>query len=371
VPEAAAPPDEIIRPLYAAARRALPPGAAWFDAHTHIGHDDPDGFEADPEDILGGLDRAGHGRALLFAMHEPNGYREANDRVLSACERSGGRLVGLARVAPGHDDAVAEARRALDGGAAGIKLHPRSDGFGLPHPAVEQVVALVGERRGPVLFHAGRGIPHLGEAVVDLCRANPGARIILAHAGISELSWIASAAVSLDNLFFDTSWWQVADLLTLYATIPPGRILYGSDMPYGTGLFCGFGFLRCARAVGLEGDALAAIAGASLERVLGGEPPLDVGPAPGPARLGLRDLAYERATAYLSIACQLGFRDVDATEALSLARLALRGLSDDPLARQIDDLAAASLEDAAQGGFLYGALAGQLLAGTAALGPEL
>ena len=30
-----------------------------------------------------------------------------------------------------------------------------------------------------MLFHAGRGIPHLGEAVVDLARRYPGARLIL------------------------------------------------------------------------------------------------------------------------------------------------------------------------------------------------
>ena len=55
----------------------------------------------------------------------------------------------------------------------------------------EQVVALAHEARAPVLFHAGRGIPHLGEAVVDLARSYPGARLILAHAGISDLGWIA------------------------------------------------------------------------------------------------------------------------------------------------------------------------------------
>src|SRR5690606_12503549 len=100
------------------------------------------------------------------------------------------------------------------------------------------------------------------------------------------LSWIAPHAAALDNLFFDTSWWQVSDLLSLYASIPPGRILYASDLPYGTALSCGWAFLRCAAAVGLEGDALRAIAGASLERVVAGEPPIDLGPAPGPERLG-------------------------------------------------------------------------------------
>ena len=364
-----APHDEVVRPLFDAARAALPAGTAWFDAHTHIGHNDPDGFEADPEQILGALDHAGQQRAMLFPMHEPGGYAEANDWVISTCAASGGRLTALARVAPSHEDAVAEARRSLEAGAAGIKLHPRSDDFRLPHPAVDEVVGLVAERGGPVLFHAGRGIPHLGEAVIDLCRRHPRAKIILAHAGISELGWIAPAAAELPNLFFDTAWWQVADLLALYATIPPGQILYASDLPYGSGIFHAFAFLRCATAVGLGPDALTAIAGASLERILAGEEPIDLGPAPGTARLGPRDLGFERAVTYLGLASNLGYRGLDATEPLSLARLALQRLDDHPVAAAADALVANDQELVVQSGGvpdapLFGALCGQILCGT-------
>ena len=367
-----APHDEVVRPLLDAAAAILPGGLAWFDAHTHIGHNDPDGFEADPDEILAGLDRAGHAKALLFPMHEPGGYREANDWVVATCLASGGRLSALARVAPSHEDAVAEARRALEAGAVWIKLPPRSDDFRLPHPAVEEVVALVAERGGgPVLFHAGRGIPNLGEAVVDLCRRYPAAKIILAHAGISELGWIAPAAAELPNLFFDTAWWQVADLLALYATVPPSQILYASDLPYGSGLFHAFAFLRCAAAVGLRGDALPAIAGGSMERLLAGEGPLDLGPPPGAAALGGRDLGFERAVTYLGAACQMGWRGLDPTEPLSLARLALQRVDDHPVAAATDALLATDLErlvrgEAEEAGHivLYGALCGQILCGT-------
>lgn len=364
-----APHDEVVRPLFDAERALLPDGAEWFDAHTHIGHNDPDGYEADPEQILDALDHAGQQRALLFPMHEPGGYAAANDWVIDTCKASGGRLFALARVAPSHEDAVAEAERALDAGAVGIKMHPRSDDFRLPHPAVEEVVRLVGERGGPVLFHAGRGIPNLGEAVIHLCRENPGVRIILAHAGISELGWIAPAAAELPNLLFDTAWWQVADLLAMYATIPPGQILYASDLPYGSGIYHAFAFLRCATAVGLGPDALAAIAGGSMQRVLDGEAPLDLGPAPGTGRLRERDLGFERAVTYLGLAANLGYRGLDATEPLSLARLALQRLDDHPVAAAADALVANDLQRIAENGgappgVLYGALAGQILCGT-------
>jgi uncharacterized protein len=300
----------------------------WFDAHTHIGQNDPDGRKATAEEILGGLDAAGHQRALLFAMHEPDGYAPANDAVLAACAASGGRLVPLARVAPGAPDAVAEARRCLQAGARGFKLHPRSDAFELPHPVVEEVVALAHERRAPVLFHAGRGIPHLGDAVVDLARRYPDARLILAHAGISDLGWLADEAAVLPNLFFDTSWWNVADHLQLYTTIPPGRILYASDMPYGPGLFTAFFFVRIARAVGLPLEAMRAIAGAQLHRVVDGEDPIDLGPAVGTQAIGPRIIEAERVVGYCTGALQVAIRGMDPSEPIALARLACRTCRD-------------------------------------------
>jgi len=273
-------------------------------------------------------------------MHEPGGYREANDAVLAACAASGGRFVALGRVSPHAEDAVAEAERCLHAGARGVKLHPRSDVFGLPHPAVGEVAALVAEHDGVLLFHAGRGIPHLGESVVDLAREFPRAQVVLAHAGISDLGRIAPAAAELPNVRFDTSWWQVSDLLQLYATIPPGQILYGSDMPYGAGLLTSFLFLRLASAVGLEPRALRSIAGEQLERIVGGEPAADLGPAPGTEALGERVLEAERAAAYTSIAAQLAYRGTDPSEALSLAVFACQRTSDDGPAEVLDAVAA-------------------------------
>ena len=197
--------DPVLRPLLMGGREDLGE-VRWFDAHTHIGQNDPDGRRATPEEILEGLDEAGHERALLFAMHEPDGYRAANDAVLGACEASGGRLVALARVSPHAEDALAEAERCLAAGARGVKLHPRSDAFGLPNPVVGELAALVAEHAGILLFHAGRGIPHLGESVVDLARPHPRAALVLAHAGISDLGRIAPAAAELPNLLFDTAW---------------------------------------------------------------------------------------------------------------------------------------------------------------------
>jgi predicted TIM-barrel fold metal-dependent hydrolase len=294
---------------------------AWFDAHTHMGHADPDGSRADPEEIVAGLDAARQQRALIFAMQEPGGYAGPNDAVLAAAAASGGRLVGMCRVDPKDPGAVEEARRCLDAGAVGIKLHPRSDAFGLPHPTVDRLVALAASRRAPVLFHAGRGIPELGSAAVALAREHPGARIILAHAGISDLGALLETAVELENLFFDTAWWQVGDVLQLYSGVPPARILYASDMPYGPGTFASFLFLRAGRQAGLSAEQLTVMAGEQLRRVVAGEDPLPLGPATGDAALGPRSAALERVTGHTGSAIQLAFRGGDPAEPLALARL--------------------------------------------------
>jgi uncharacterized protein len=366
--------EQIVGDLHAEAMAWVGDGVRWFDAHTHIGHHDPDGYEADPHELLDALDRAGQHAALVFPMHEPHGYRAANDRALEAAARSGGRLQALARVDPNDPGAVDEARRALAAGARGIKLHPRSDGFGLPHPVVDEIVGLCGERRVAVLFHAGRGIPNLGDAAIALAETHRDARIILAHAGISDLGLVAPRAAGLSNLLFDTSWWQIADLLTLFATVPPGQILYASDMPYGPPRLTAVGMVRSARAVGLSREQVAAIAGAQLDRVVAGEGLLDLGPAPGTAGLGPRVLGFERAIAYLTAAVHMTFRGGDPTEALALARLACQAAAEAPYAarlREVDGLIARA-QDALGNPDHYAitipAMAAQFLAGTSSDG---
>jgi predicted TIM-barrel fold metal-dependent hydrolase len=327
--------DAPLRDLYALATSELPAATRWFDAHTHVGAHDPDGYKATAAEIVAGLDRGGHTQALVFAMQEPGGYPPANDRVLAEAEASRGRLHALCRLDPnarsadGAPAAVAEAHRCLAAGARGLKLHPRAEGFELSHPVVGELVALAHDQRLPVVIHAGRGIPSLGRDALALAQRFPEARLILAHAGISDLGWIWREAAGSPNLLFDTSWWNIADLLALFALVPPGQILYGSDMPYGSAVFCGLSVLRAGLAVGLTPDVLAKIAGGQLERVLAGEPPADLGPAPRP-ELPAPGIAAERATQHLTGAVFLAFARADPREALALARLACDVPLDDP-----------------------------------------
>lgn len=289
-----------------------------FDAHTHTGANDPDGFGASANELLDALALV-DARAIVFTMHEPDGYPPANDRVVTEAEASGGRLVPFCRLDP-NADPVAEAERCLAHGARGIKLHPRAERFALDHPELERVFALANERRLPIMVHAGRGIPALGRHAYELTGRYPDARLILAHGGVSDFSWLWRHAGERPNLLYDTSWWTAADLLALFALVPPGRILLASDAPYGTPAVGALLGIRTALQAGLDREQLECVAGRQAERVIAGEELIDAGPPPGPPAQA-PDVLLERIHTYLLTAASRMVAGTPGDEYLALARL--------------------------------------------------
>ena len=306
----------------------LVPGVQIYDAHMHIGVNDPDGFKATAPQILHALELAG-ARGVAFPFHEPDGYRDANDHVIEEAAASEGRFWAFCRLDPNHEDALHEAERALDAGARGIKLHPRAEGFSLDEPEVRRVFEIAHERRLPVLIHAGRGIPALGRHAVELSEALPGAQVILAHCGISDLSWIWRDAQRLPNLYFDTSWWSAADVMAVCGLVPPGQILFASDAPYGTPLQHSLFVIRCALEAGMTQEQVRGVMGGQTERLVTGQKPLDLGPA-----LNLRerpaDVLLQRIQTFLTTAVGRIFSGADGSESVALARMACILPPDDP-----------------------------------------
>jgi uncharacterized protein len=305
------------------------PDVEYFDAHTHIGENDPDGQRSTPEQLLSSLDVL-DARAVVFAMHEPGGYPPANDRVLAEAAASEGRLVPFCRLDP-HADPLAEATRCVDAGARGIKLHPRAEGFALDEPAVREIFAFAHERRLPVLVHAGRGIPALGELTLAYARAFPEAKVILAHAAICDLGWIWREMPAHPNVFIDTSWWIPADILALFALVPPGQILFASDAPYGPPAMGAVLALRCAIQAGLTDEQLRSVAGGQIERILEGEEAADLGPAPGSEALP-HDILMDRVAFYLVQGVGRMLGGASPEEPIALARLACKLPEDSPYA---------------------------------------
>ena len=310
--------DALLRPYWDSIRAAHEP-LALFDAHTHIGAHDPDGFKQTPAELIALMEHA-DARAVVFPMHEPDGYSGPNDVAMAAAEASGGRLVSFCRLDP-RDHPGAEARRCLDAGAVGIKLHPRAERFGMDEPGVREIIAVAHERRVPVLIHAGRGIPALGEHTVRLSSEFPDARLILAHAGISDLAWLWHVLGDHPNIFIDTAWWNPADHIALFSLVAPSQIVWASDSPYGLPLVAAWTHARAALTAGVSSEALRSIMGGQIARLVAGKDPQWVGEAPGPPADPLHPL-LDRVVTHLISAMGRAFGGGDPTESLDLARLA-------------------------------------------------
>jgi uncharacterized protein len=297
-------------------------GLELFDAHTHVGYNDPDGMHQSPEELTAALQSAGAVGAFMFPFHEPDGYPKPNDAVLEAARGSDGLLVPFCRVDP-HHGALEEAERCLDAGARGIKLHPRAEQFTLDHPSVRPLIALANDRTMPVLIHAGRGIPALGLHAMRLAEDFPNARLILAHAGICDLAWIWRVAPDYPNLLFDTAWWMPADMLSLFSLVPPGQIVFASDAPYGSTAVSAAFQLRSALQVGLSAEQIRSIASGQSLRMAAGEALAPAGPAVGEHERAPHVL-LDRVSEFVllgAIATMRGGAEA-ATEMLALARLA-------------------------------------------------
>ena len=213
----------------------------------------------------------------------------------SGPEASGGRLIPFCRLDPAEDP-VAEAERALDAGAVGIKLHPRAQAFALAsHPGVESIFALADERQVPMLIHAGAGLPpEFGLELVEIVERHPGVRLILAHMGVTDQAVMADGLRDHPSIVYDTSWMNAFEIMTLLARIPAERIVFGSDPPYGrtfNGLYL---LLRSLRCLGCDDDALAEILGGSVRRMLAGEPLATAKAPPAPARAAARPAGASR-----------------------------------------------------------------------------
>jgi uncharacterized protein len=302
-------------------RADLPGDLDIFDVHTHLGTD-IDGMLGHLDELIGVMDRYGISRANMFCLDEPDrhpGFRAGNDRTLEFAARSEGRLIPFVRLAL-DEGPIEEAKRCLDLGARGIKLHPRAQKFLLNDERLAPVFALAAERRVPILIHAGRGLPPIAEGLERLVDAHPGAQLILAHAGIADLANLAHRFSGKRGVFFDTSVWSAIDLLGLLRLVPPEQIVYASDYPYGQQPGSLLLSSRVARAAGFDDRQLRDMFAGNANRIADGEEALEPSQPQGSDTLE-QPLAQARIHQYVSMAMPLLFvrQQSDAFGALGLA----------------------------------------------------
>src|SRR3954454_12330419 len=296
---------ELVEQWHRELRALLPAEADIFDAHLHLGHD-IDGMVGDYDQLVELMDSYGISRAFMFCLDEPDrhpSFTAANDRTLAFAERSNGRLIPFVRLDL-NESPIEEARRCLDAGARGIKLHPRAQKFTATDERLGPVFELAAERRIPILIHARRGLPPIADGLASLLDRNPGAPLILAHAGIADMAELARTMAGRKGVFFDTSTWSAVDLLDFYRQIPPEQVLYASDYPYGQQPGSILIAAKTALRAGYSGDQLRGmLAGNANALADGAELPEPTVPL-GPDTIAL-PLQLARINQYLSMATPL------------------------------------------------------------------
>jgi predicted TIM-barrel fold metal-dependent hydrolase len=256
----------------AEARSLIPAGADIFDAHLHLG-DDIDGMVGDYDQLETNMTKYGISRAFMFCLDEPDrhpGFTAANDRTLAFAERSGGRLIPFVRLDL-DESPIEEARRCLDAGARGIKLHPRAQRFTATDERLAPVFEIAAERRVPILIHGGRGLPPIAEGLRRLVDRYPEAPLIIAHAGIADLAALASCMAGRKGVLFDTSTWSPIDLLDFYRLIPPEQVVYASDYPYGQQPNSLLSALKTTRFTGYSDDQVRAMLAGTANALADGQ----------------------------------------------------------------------------------------------------
>ena len=301
-------------------RRELPENAYLFDVHTHLGHD-IDGMVGDYAELTGVLDRYGFGGAFMFCLDEHDrepAFTVPNDRTLAHAEHSGGRLIPFVRLDLTAQP-IEEAKRCLDLGARGIKLHPRAQAFALSDDRLQPVFELACERSVPILIHGGRGLPPIAEDLEALVRRNEGVRLIVAHAGIADMAGLAGRLGGIPGVFFDTSVWSGLDLLDLYRQIAPEQVIYASDYPYGRQPNSLLVATRTAKLAGFDDKQLRLMLGGTARRMIAGDELEPLSTPKGPTSL-VQPLTFARIHQYISMAVpMLWLRQRDAIGAIGLA----------------------------------------------------
>jgi hypothetical protein len=170
-----------------------------------------------------------------------------------------------------NESPVEEARRCLDAGARGIKLHPRAQKFTAADERLAPIFEIAAERRVPILIHGGRGLPPIADGLRRLVDRYPGASLIIAHAGIADMGALADCMAGRKGVFFDTSTWSPIDLLDFYRQIPSEQVLYASDYPYGQQPSSLLIALKTARRAGYSEDQLRAMLAGNANALADGD----------------------------------------------------------------------------------------------------
>lgn len=203
-----------------------------IDAHTHIGHD-KDGHGIDEKTFIRQMKTAHINKAVVFPLNEPNdqNFSKSNERVYKFYRKCPNAIIPFFRLNPKSKWRGEYEERILQG-FMGVKLHPRSQDFGIASHQAMKIYGKAEKNRLPVLVHTGFGLDNIAEDIKKAVNTFPKLKLILGHSAFVDLENTVKTIGSRNNVLFDTSALTIFDLLRLINSIDYSKIVFGSDVPY-------------------------------------------------------------------------------------------------------------------------------------------
>ena len=244
---AAAAGNAVGSPLESGAPSAQASAVSFFDSLTHVTADGSwlgsTRYDARCERLLAELERCGPARACLVAIA---GVIE-NATVLDAARRHPERFVPIGSLNPATFDSereIADAVAQLAAGSfAGLKLHPRLNGYDPLHVKVIRALRASGDA-GLIVFldtlfrQPGRATRNAPDLVDALAVSAPHTQMILLHGGGSQILAVSEVVAVHANLVLDLSFTihrfsgsSVDDDLRFLMRTFDRRMVVGSDFP--------------------------------------------------------------------------------------------------------------------------------------------
>ena len=201
-----------------------------IDAHSHVGRFGSwANVSCTGEELLGKMDEAGVGRAVLFALD--------NALTRKTVEAHPERFVGFVWPDP-HDPRALSIVKDYVGrfGFRGVKLHPLIHAF---LPTDEEVIPIVefsAKAKIPVAIHSGHPPFSLPWSIGELAELYPEARFVMLHMGHAHGVYIQAAintAKRYDNIILETSGVSMhSKIKEAVERVGESRVVFGSDYPF-------------------------------------------------------------------------------------------------------------------------------------------
>ncbi|PIQ27353.1 hypothetical protein COW36_15585 [bacterium (Candidatus Blackallbacteria) CG17_big_fil_post_rev_8_21_14_2_50_48_46] len=208
-----------------------------IDAHTHIEGLPGCDWQDPPELILRLLDEAGIARAVVMtyvdAPMEHEGY-EPLAYVREAFQRYPERLIGFARLDPGHAEAPALLEQAVrEWGFQGLKLHPFGYRQMPDSPDTLKLLRKAAELGVPTLFHCGDEEYTLPLQLERAAKACPEAKLIFGHmGGYFHVHDAIAVAQRCPNVWLETSATPHPERIReAVEALGAERVIFASDGP--------------------------------------------------------------------------------------------------------------------------------------------